>query len=93
MRLRYDGRGVMRKTRGTFQATVLTLAGVGLVVTAGLTGYEAGRQAQPTVARVVCDSTAPEPVTDPRNPFLREVIQGCTLNDVNGAPVDVELID
>lgn len=42
---------------------------------------------------VVCDSLEAEPVIDPRDPYLRAVVRGCTLHDVNGPEVEVRFID
>ena len=42
---------------------------------------------------VVCDSVSPHSVQDPRDPYLREVVVGCTLGDVNGPEVEVRFID
>lgn len=54
-------------------------------------GYETATAAIPSV--VVCDSTEPQPITDPRDPFLRYVVPNCTLGNVYGGRVDVHFID
>lgn len=67
---------------------------LGCAVVLGFTGAVLALRTSPaSAAVVVCDSVELQPVSDPRDPYLRAVAQGCTAGDVSGPAVEVRFID
>jgi len=67
-----------------------------LVLLAVALGFVLGRRFAPMPTLVICDSVWPDPITDPRDPYLRHVIPAgdCVLGpSVHGSPVEVRFID